>query len=248
MLLKNKVAIITGSARGLGKAHALRFIKEGAKVTVCDIRDCSQVASEIKALGGDVLALKVDITSEKDTLEMAKKTAEMFGRIDVLVNNAGATSDVLGSFEQLKASDWDMMLNVNLKGTFLASKAVVPYMKKQNKGTIINIASTTAFEGAPHFMHYSASKAGVINMTRTMAKALGDFNINVNAIAPGFVMTEKAAEAVSKKRQQELIATQCIKRAVTPEDISAAVAFLASDDASIITGQTLGVNAGEYMH
>lgn len=248
MLLENKVAIITGSARGLGKAFALRFIKEGARVMVCDILDCGPVVSEMKAMGGEVLGLKVDITSEKDTTEMAKKTADHFGRIDVLVNNAGAVADRIGSFDDLAASDWDRMLEVNLKGTFLASKAVIPYMKKQGQGTIINIASTTAFEGAPHFVHYSASKAGVINITKTLAKALGDFNINVNAVAPGFVMTERMKGIVSEEREKELRETQLIKRTVKPEDIAAAVAFLASDEASIITGQTLGVNAGEYLH
>ena len=216
MLLNNKVAIITGSARGLGKAFALRFIKEGAKVTICDIHDCDPVGAEIKALGGEVLVLKVDITSEKDTAEMAKRTVDHFGRVDVLVNNAAALAEHIKPFEQLSASDWNRILEVNIKGTFLASKAVIPYMKKQGKGNIINITSTTAFTGAPDFLHYSTSKAGVINMTKTMARALGDFNINVNAIAPGVIMTEQVRVIVTKEKEKHLIETQLIKRAIKP--------------------------------
>jgi len=253
MLLENKVAIITGSARGLGKSHALRFAKEGAKLTVCDIHDCGPIAQELEALGAEVLPLKIDITKENETAELAKKTVDRFGRIDILVNNAAALGgleipDFIKPFEQLAASDWDRILEVNLKGTFLVSKAVIPYMKKQGKGTIINISSTTAFTGSPVFLHYSTSKAGVINMTKTMARALGDFNINVNCIAPGAIMTETMRALVDSEAEKHLIERQLLKRAIKPEDISAAVAFLASDEASMITGQTLAVNAGEYLH
>ncbi len=253
MLLKDKVAIITGSARGMGRVFALRFIKEGAKVTICDIHDCEPVAKEIKALGGEVLPLTVDITSEKDTAEMAKRTSEYFGRIDILVNNAAAVGgleipDFMKPFETLSAGDWNRILEVNVKGTFLASKAVIPYMKQQNKGNIINIASTTAFTGSPVFLHYSTSKAGVINITRTMARALGAVNINVNAVAPGAVMTETMEVIATDEIKKHLIENQLLKRAIQPEDVAAAVTFLASDEASLITGQTLAVNGGEYLH
>jgi 3-oxoacyl-[acyl-carrier protein] reductase len=253
VLLDKKVAIITGSARGLGRAMALRFVKEGAKLTICDIHDCDPVAREIKALGGEVLALKVDVTRETDTAEMAKATVDHFGRVDILVNNAAAVGgleipDFMKPFEMLSASDWDRILEVNIKGTFLSSKAVIPYMKKQGKGNIVNITSTTAFTGSPVFLHYSTSKAGVINMTKTMATALGAFNINVNAIAPGPVMTETMRVLVTPDIEKHLIETQLLKRAIKPEDIAAAVAFMASDEASIITGQTLAVNGGEYLH
>jgi 3-oxoacyl-[acyl-carrier protein] reductase len=253
MLLKNKVAIITGSARGLGRSHALRFAKEGAKLTLCDIHDCSAVAEEVQALGGEVLPLKVDITSENETAELAKKTVDRFGRIDILVNNAAALggleiADFIKPFEQLVAKDWERILQVNLVGTFLVSKAVIPYMKKQNKGSIINISSTTAFTGSQVFLHYSTSKAGIINMTRTFARALGAFNINVNCVAPGAIMTETMRALVNGSAEQHLIDNQLLKKAIKPEDISAAVAFLASDEASMITGQTLGVNGGEYLH
>jgi len=253
VLLDKKVAIITGSARGLGRAMALRFVKEGAKLTICDIHDCDPVAREIKALGGEVLALKVDVTRETDTAEMAKATVDHFGRVDILVNNAAAVGgleipDFMKPFEMLSAGDWDRILEVNIKGTFLSSKAVIPYMKKQGKGNIVNITSTTAFTGSPVFLHYSTSKAGVINMTKTMATALGAFNINVNAIAPGPVMTETMRVLVTPDTEKHLLEKQLLKRAIKPEDIAAAVAFMASDEASIITGQTLAVNGGEYLH
>ena len=253
MRLENKIAIITGSARGLGKAFALRFAREGASVTVCDVHDCGPVAREIEAIGGKVLALKADITSEKDTATMAKSTFEHFGRIDILVNNAAAVGgleipDFIKPVEQLVADDWNKLLEVNVKGTFLCCKAVIPYMKKQGKGCIVNIASTTAFTGSPAFLHYSTSKGGVVTMTRGLASALGEFNINVNAVAPGAVMTETMRVLVSEDMEKHLIANQILKRSIKPEDIAAAVVFLASDEASIITGQTLGVNAGEYLH
>jgi 3-oxoacyl-[acyl-carrier protein] reductase len=253
MLLENKVAIITGAAGGLGKSHALRFAKEGAKLVICDIHDCAPAAKEIKALGVEVLPLKVDITSETETAELAKKAVEHFGRIDILVNNAAVLGalqvpDFVKPFEELASKDWDKILEVNIKGTFLITKAVIPYMKKQNKGNIIFIASTTAFTGAAVFLHYSTSKAGVVNMSKTMAQALGAFNINVNCIAPGFVLTETMKAVGNKAAEQHILETQILKKAIQPEDISAAVAFMASDEASMITGQTLCVNAGEYLH
>ena len=254
MRLKNKVAIITGSARGMGRVFALRFAREGAKLTVCDILDCEPVAKEIEAIGGEVLALKTDVTSEKDTAEMAKKTVDRFGRIDILVNNAAIigsieTKDFLKPVEQIVAADWDRILAVNVKGVFLCSKAVIPYMKKQGKGKIVNLASTVAFTGLPHFLHYSASKGGVITMTRGLATALGEFNINVNAVAPGLIMTEAMQATYSQEFYEQLVATkQLIHKSVQPEDIAWGVLFLASDEADKITGQTLAINAGEYLH
>lgn len=254
MRLENKVAIITGSARGMGRVFALRFAREGAKLTICDILDCGPVAKEIEAIGGEVLALKTDVTSEKDTAEMARKTVDRFGRIDILVNNAaiiGAieVKDFVKPAEQIVAEDWDRILAVNVKGLFLCCKAVIPYMKKQGNGKIVNIASTVAFTGLPLFLHYSTSKGGVVTMTRGLATALGDFNINVNAVAPGLVMTEAMQAAFSEEYSKQIVETkQLIKKSLQPEDIAGAVVFLASDEADKITGQTLAVNAGEYLH
>jgi len=254
MRLKDKVAIITGSARGMGRAFALRFAREGASLTICDVLDCEPVAREIKAIGGEVLALKTDVTEEKDTAEMARKTAERFGRIDILVNNAGIfgsieIKDFVKPPEQIVAEDWDRILAVNIKGVFLCCKAVIPYMKKQGGGKIVNIASTTAFTGLPAFIHYSTSKGGVVTMTRGLATDLGGFNINVNAIAPGLVVTEAMRAAFSEKDAKQIVeGTQLIKRGLKPEDIAGAVVFLASDEADMITGQTLAINAGEFLH
>ena len=254
MRLENKVAIITGSARGMGRVFARRFAKEGARLTVCDVLDCAPVAEEIEALGGEVLALKVDVTSEEDTAAMAQKTVDRFGRIDILVNNAAVigtieTKDFVKPVEEIVSADWDRILAVNVKGVFLSSKAVIPYMKKQGGGKIVNMASTVAFTGLPHFIHYSTSKGGVVTMTRGLAMELGDFNINVNAVAPGLIMTEAMQNAYPPGFYQELVATkQLIHKSIEPEDIANAVLFLASDEADKITGHILTVSAGEYMH
>jgi 3-oxoacyl-[acyl-carrier protein] reductase len=254
MRLENKVAIITGSARGMGRVFARRFAKEGAKLTVCDVLDCVPVAEEIEALGGEVLALKIDVTSDKDTAAMAQKTVDRFGRIDILVNNAAVigtieTKDFVKPVEEIVSADWDRILAVNVKGVFLSSKAVIPYMKKQGGGKIVNMASTVAFTGLPHFIHYSTSKGAVVTMTRGLATELGEFNINVNAVAPGLIMTEAMQNAYPPGFYQELVATkQLIHKNIEPEDIAAAVLFLASDEADKITGHILTVSAGEYLY
>jgi NAD(P)-dependent dehydrogenase (short-subunit alcohol dehydrogenase family) len=253
MRFKDKVAIVTGSARGMGRVFVRRFAEEGAKVTVCDVLDCAPVAKEIEGLGGHVLALKVDVTSEEDTAAMAKKTFDRFGRIDILVNNAaiiGAieVKDFAKPVEEIVSADWDRILAVNIKGVFLSSKAVIPYMKKQGGGKIVNMASNVAFTGLPDFIHYSTSKGGVFTMTRGLAMALGDFNINVNAVAPGLIMTEAMQAAFNAEYSEMVVGHQLLKRKIEPEDIANAVLFLASDEAAMITGQTLAVNGGEYMH
>jgi len=253
MRLKNKVAIVTGSARGMGRVFALRLAKEGAKLTVCDVLDCAPVAKEIEALGGEVMALRIDVAREEDTAEMAKKTFDRFGRIDILVNNAAVigaieVKDFAKPVDKIVSADWDRILAVNIKGVFLSSKAVIPYMKKQGGGKIVNMASNVAFTGLPDFIHYSTSKGGVLTMTRGLAMALGEFNINVNAVAPGLVMTEAMQAAFNAKYSEMVVGHQLLKRKIEPEDVAGAVLFLASDEAAMITGQTLAVNGGEYMH
>jgi 3-oxoacyl-[acyl-carrier protein] reductase len=252
MQLKDKVAIITGSARGLGKEFALRFVREGARVTVCDILDCEPTAKEITAAGGEVLALRTDVTREPETLEMARRTVERFGRIDILVNNAAIFGNLeiknfVKPFDQISADEWDRLMAVNVKGIFLCCKAVVPFMKKQGQGKIINVASTVAYSGSPSFLHYTTSKGAVVSMTRGLARGLGEFNINVNAVAPGLTMTASAQSMTTPELLKEIFAAQVIKRATRPEDIAGSVAFLASADADQITGQILAVNAGEYL-
>lgn len=252
MQLENKVAIITGGARGLGREFALRFVKEGAKVAIVDILDCGEATREIQSAGGQVLALNTDVTSEKDTAEMSQKIVERFGRIDILVNNAAMYGGIenknfIRPFEEITTADWDKMMAVNLKGIFLCCKAVAPYLKQQNAGKIINIASTVALAGVPLFLHYTTSKGGVISITKALARSLGEYNINVNAVAPGMTWTEATRSAHEGKIADSILATQILRRRTQPEHIAGAVVFLASNDADQITGQVLAVNAGEYI-
>lgn len=254
MQLKDKVAIITGSARGMGKTFALRFAREGAKLTICDILDCETTTKEIETIGGEVLAFKTDVTSEEDTVEMAKKTVERFGRIDILINNAAIyggieMKDFIKPIEEIRGDEWDKILAVNVKGVFLCCKAVIPYMKKQGGGKIVNIASTAGLTGKSIFLHYSTSKGAVITLTKGLAEALGDFNINVNAVAPAMVWTEATQSLLSEElAQQEVDTMQILHRKMMPEDIAGAVVFLSSNDSSMMTGQTVAVNAGYYLH
>jgi 3-oxoacyl-[acyl-carrier protein] reductase len=250
--LKDKIAIITGSARGIGKEIALRFIQEGARVTVCDIHDCGPTAREIESKGGQVLSLTTDVTRESDTLEMARKTAETFGRIDILVNNAALFGGIeiknfIKPFDEIEAEEWDRVMAVNLKGIFLCCKAVAPFMKTQGSGKIINIASTVAYSGAAGFLHYTTSKGGVVSMTRALARAMGEFGVNVNALAPGFTTTESALSMGTPDTSREIMSTQILKRPTRPGDIAAAALFLAGLDSHQITGEILAVNAGEYL-
>jgi len=251
MIVKDKVAIITGAARGIGEEYALRFALEGARVVVCDILDCGKVAEKIESKGGEVLALKTDVASEASTAEMAKKTAERFGRIDILVNNAAIYGGIaVKSFEQFTVDEWDKLMTVNLKGMWLCCKAVFPYMKKQAKGKIINIASTVAFDGTAGFIHYTVSKGGVISFTRAMAREVGEYNINVNAVAPGFTMTQSNVDMYPNLDEiyEQYLPSQCLKRREQPKDLAGAVIFLASDDSDFITGQTIVVDGGAIMH
>lgn len=249
MKLKDKVAIITGAGRGIGQIYAERFVREGAKVTVCDIIDCKETEKKLKAAGGEVLALRTDVTSAADTEAMAKKTAERFGRIDILVNNAAIYGGiVLKPFYEIDEKEFDKVLSVNIKGMWLCCKAVFPYMKKQNKGKIVNISSSVFFKGVPFFLHYSASKGGVVGLTRALARETGQFNITVNSVAPGLTMSQAAIDMRPKERIDEYVQTLTIKREQVPEDLTGAVVFLASDDADFITGQTLLVDGGGVMH
>ncbi len=251
MRLKDKVAIITGAARGLGQAYALRLAKEGAKVVVADILDGKETVDAVIEIGGEALYVKTDVTSEESTQEMARKVVEHFGKIDILVNNAALFADLVKKpFWEIPASEWDKVMAVNLKGPFLCAKAVYPQMKKQGKGKIINVASGTFYKGLPHFLHYVVSKGGNVAITRSMAREVGDAGINVNTIAPGYTETEFLKE--NPQDSPEVIkmasAMRCIKRPETPEDLTGTVVFLSSDDSDFITGQTIIVDGGSALN
>jgi NAD(P)-dependent dehydrogenase (short-subunit alcohol dehydrogenase family) len=247
--LKDKVVIVTGSGKHIGKLFAERFAKEGAKVTVCDIADCTETEKAIKSMGGEVLSLKTDVTIEKDTAEMARRTAERFGRIDILVNNAAIWGGItFQPFYETSVEEWDKIMAVNLKGTFLCCKAVFPYMKQQGKGKIINISSIAAFHTVPYSLHYNTSKGGVIVLTKTMARELGEFNINVNCVAPGLIWNEASKGQIPEQELERHISTMSFKRAQEPEDLVGTVFFLASEESDFITGQTIVVDGGSFMH
>lgn len=247
MKLKGKVAIVTGGARGIGKAYAIRLAQEGASVVIADVLDGTAVQQEIEKNGGSAMALKMDVSEERSTMEMAQKTFQRFGRIDILINNA-ALFVTLGKkpFYEISAEEWDRVLAVNLKGTFLCCKAVYPYMKKQRKGKIINISSSTFFGGVPFFLHYVASKGGIIALTRALAREVGDDGICVNAVAPGLTVSEavKGNPMYPEEHLKAVANSRCFKRDEIPEDLTGTIVFLSSDDSDFITGQTILVDGG----
>lgn len=251
MKLQGKVVIVTGAARGLGRAYAIRLAREGARVVVADILDGSDTVEAIKKNKGEAITIKTDVTSEESTREMAAKTIEAFGRIDVLINNAAIFATIVKRpFWQIPAEEWDKVMAVNLKGPFLCAKAVYPQMKKQGKGKIINVASGTFFKGVPNFLHYVVSKGGNIAISRSMAREVGDAGICVNTIAPGYTETEYLRENPQDPPEATnmIVASQCIKRPSTPDDLAGTIVFLASDDSDFITGQTILVDGGSALH
>ncbi len=249
MILDDKVSIVTGAAKGLGKTYSLGLAEEGARIVAADILDVADTVSEIEAKGGTALGLKVDVSSEEDTLRMAEETVSRFGRIDVLINNAAMfDSIVLKPFYEIDAQEWDRLMQVNVKGAWLCAKAVFPQMRKQGKGTIINVSSSTIFSGTPHFLHYVTSKAALIGMTRGLATELGEHGIRVNAIAPGYTLTEAGRAMMPEERQIRSAQRRCLKRSEQPEDLVGAVVFLASDKSGFVTGQTLIVDGGSSFH
>lgn len=246
--LKEKVVIITGARRGMGKADALAFAKKGARVVVADIsrEECELVVDEIKKNGGEGLAVKCDVTNKKEIEEMVKKTVEKFGKIDILVNNAGICE--FKPFLELTEEEWDKTLDINLKGYFLCAQAAVKEMVKQKSGAIVNIASVVMGQigmGMAGLAHYSASKGGIAALTKTLALELAPYNIRVNAIAPGAIDTPMAASAkMDPKALEATLAMIPLHRMGKAEEIANTVLFLTSDASSYITGSIVVVDGG----
>ncbi|MBI1816152.1 MAG: SDR family oxidoreductase [Deltaproteobacteria bacterium] len=259
MRLKDQVAVITGGGQGIGRAYALRFVGEGAKVVVAEINEDNgrKVVDEIKGLGGDALYVKTDVANEDSTKAMAAKAHERFGKIDILLNNAAIFYGLDTQDSSLKY--FNKILSVNLTGVWLCTRAVEPYMKRQKKGKIVNQSSTAAFMGnvgavdtsdpdkpSPPF-HYSVAKMGVNGLTKYFAGALGPWGINVNAIAPGLTMTEATKSVVPEEMMSMLVMFTALKKSLQPEDLTGTAVFLASADSDLMTGQVLVVDAGMIM-
>ena len=239
--LEGKVAVITGAAQGLGKAYSIAMAREGADIVAVDVQDASGTRSAVEELGAKALTLNLDVSDEEDTLQMAKEALNAFERIDILMNNAALSPEQ--PLEEITLADWRKVLSVNIDGVFLCTKAVMPHMKKQHYGRIINISSSTVSIPFPNLVHYITAKAGVIGMTRALATELGDYGITVNVISPGLTLTERTL-SIPKETWDMQVAMQSIRRRGTPEDLVGAAIFLASDEAAFITGQTLSVCGG----
>jgi len=251
MKLKDKVAIITGGGRGIGRAYALRFADEGAKVVIPDIvlENAQKVAQETKAKGGEGLALWTDVSDETSTVEMAKKTIEHFGKIDILINNAAIYYGIgFKRWDSWTTEEWDRIFAVNTRGTWLCIKAVAPYMIAEGKGKIVNIASGTVDIGFPHILPYTCSKGASMALTKALARALGRYGINVNCISPGYTLSEASLEMPGKVADEEqALRSRCFRRHEYPEDLVGTAVFLASEDSDFITGQIISVDGGEAM-
>lgn len=245
-MLKNKNAFITGAAQGIGRSIALKMAKEGANIAVADtnIEKAGSTAQEINALGVKSVAIKLDVSRQNEVADAFEAFMKEFGRLDFLVNNAGITRDAL--VLRMKEEDWDRTLDINLKGAFLCSREAIKLMAKQRYGRIVSISSVVAFTGNPGQLNYSASKAGIVGLTKTIAKEYAGRGILANAVAPGFIMTDMTV-AIPDRIKEEMKKTIPLGRFGTPEDVAGAVVFLLSNEADYITGQVLHINGGMYM-
>jgi len=251
--LESRVAIVTGGGHGIGKAYAWRLASEGASVVVAELDAAAgqAVADELTAAGFKALAIATDVSSKPSVEQMAQAAIAHFGRIDVLVNNAAIFATVPMSrspFDEIAIDEWDRMMRVNLRGTWLACCAVIPQMRQQGYGKIINISSGTALKGSPSRIHYVTSKAGILGFTKTLANEVGKDNICVNCVAPGSTLSEEDPDDGVLKMRAAATATRALKRVQTPADLTGAIVFFASADSDFITGQTLVVDGGSCLH
>jgi NAD(P)-dependent dehydrogenase (short-subunit alcohol dehydrogenase family) len=251
MKLKDKVAIVTGAQTGIGRAIAERLAADGAAVVLADIADAAPVARSLREAGGRAMAVRVDVSDEAAVQRMVDEAVQEFGRIDILVNNAAIAASIqLRPFEQISVAEWRRMQDVNAMGPFLCARAVAPHMRRQQHGRIVNITSGTAFKGAPFMLDYVASKGALMTITRSLAREFGKDFVTVNAVSPGYTLSEGnlANKEFLSTYREAAITTRALPRDGWPADIVGAVAFLASDDASFITGQIVAVDGGSVYH
>lgn len=247
MKLSGKSALVTGASRGIGREIALELAREGADVAVNfagSEAKAKEVVELIQAMGRKAIAIQADISSGEDVQKMVDETIKQFGKLDILVNNAGITRDQL--LMRMKESDWDEVINTNLKGVFLCTKAVTRQMMKQRSGRIINISSIVGVSGNAGQANYVAAKSGVIGLTKTAARELAPRGVTVNAVAPGYISTDMT-DQLPEEVKSEMLKQIPLARIGEPKEIAKVVSFLASDDSSYITGQTIHVNGGMYM-
>jgi NAD(P)-dependent dehydrogenase (short-subunit alcohol dehydrogenase family) len=249
--LSGRVAIITGSAQGIGASYASALADEGAAIVLADILDAEPLAQEIRQRGGKAMALKVDVTSASSVKSMVANSVEEFGSVDILINNAALFGNVQPKpFLQITSEEWDRMMSVNVRGAFECVKAVAPQMKKQKYGKIVNIASGTVFKGIPLMLHYVSSKGAIVAMTRCLARELGDDGVRVNTLAPGLVMSESVLDNPAWRGAvvQNNVNSRAIKRDATPEDMCGTMVYLCSSESDFVTGQVLVVDGGSVTH
>ncbi len=242
-----KVALVTGASRGIGAATAIRLAKEGCAVAVNylhDLKGAEAVAAKIRGLGGRAVALQADVGEPEQAGKLVEQAAEELGGLQILVNNAGYSQHA--DIEELKIEDWERMLRVGLTAAFVCVRAAIPHMKRAGWGRIVNVASLRAMTGSDHGAHYASAKAGIIGLTKSLALELARYNITVNAVSPGYTRTEMTREAL-EEHGAEIAARIPLGRPAEPEEIAAVIAFLASEEASYITGETINVNGGIYM-